>query len=338
MDQESLIRRLGLFARRHGWDGGFALLFAAGVALGGNAIVSGALAFGGGLLPGIEAQADDQPARVAQGVARLSMFGFAEPGRYAPAVLFPVTSHDLPNWLRPSEGLARALSVRDPVIAICMDDLGEDLAGTDHAMALPKEVAMSFLPYAETTPFLAQEAAAKGHDILVHMPMQALSSTNPGPMSLSVGAADLAMRAAWNIDRVPGAIGINNHEGSRFTADAASLAPVAKILAERRLFFFDSRTGPTSKVMEVAARYGVPSAERDIFLDDTISEEEVRHQLDLLVMVAKRQGAAIAIGHPHDVTLRLLKAWLAKDHGVTLVPLDEAMRLKASRGLTVAAR
>ena len=234
------------------------------------------------------------------------MFAFAAPGRYPPAVLFPVISHDLPGWLRPSEDLARAVSMRDaslnglppsylrPVIDICMDDLGEDLAGTDRAMALPQQVAMSFLPYAQTTPFLAQEAAAKGHDILAHVPMEALSSINPGPMTLSVGAPDIAVRAAWNIDRVPGAIGINNHEGSRFSQDAASLAPVAKILAARRLFFFDSRTGPSSKVM-----------------------------------VAKRQGAAIAIGHPHDVTLTVLAEWLKQNHGVTLVRLPEAMQRKA---------
>lgn len=252
MGPDSLIRRLGEFVRRHGWDGGFALLFAAGVCLGGSAIVSGAAAFGASLLPGMPAEASDQPSRVTEGVARLPMFDFAEAGRYGPAVLYPVTAHALPNWLRSKE--PPAAPVRDPVIAICIDDLGEDMAGTDRAMALPKQVAMSFLPYAETTPFLAQEAGAKGHDVLAHVPMQALSSINPGPMTLSVGAPDIAIRAAWNIDRVPGAIGINNHEGSRFTQDAASLAPVAKMLAARHLFFFDSRTGPSTRVADVAAR------------------------------------------------------------------------------------
>ena len=315
--------------RRHVWDGGFVLLFLGGVALGGNAILGGAAAFGAGLLPGMPAEASDQPARAGEGVARLPMFEFAEAGRYGPAVLYPVTTRALPSWLRASREMAKITSVRDPVIAICMDDLGEDLAGTDRAMALPKEVALSFLPYAETTPFLAQEAKAQEHDVLAHVPMQALSSINPGPMTLSVGAPDIAIRTEWNLDRVPGIIGINNHEGSRFTADAASLAPVMKLLSQRHLFFFDSRTGPATQVGAVAARYGVASGERDIFLDDTISEEEVRKQLDALVAVAKRQGVGIAIGHPHDVTLTVLAEWLKQNHGVTLVRLPEAMTRKA---------
>jgi hypothetical protein len=36
--------------------------------------------------------------------------------------------------------------------------------------------------------------------------------------------------------------------------------------------------------------------------------------------------------------LKLLAAWLAKDHGVTLVPLDEAIRLKNGIQTAVAAR
>ena len=61
-------------------------------------------------------------------------------------------------------------------------------------------------------------------------------------------------------------------------------------------------------------------------------------QLEMLAREARRSGVAIAIGHPHDATLRLLEDWLAHDHGVTLVPLDEAMRLKAGRETAVAAR
>jgi hypothetical protein len=340
MVRDSLIRRLGFFARRHGWDGGIALLFCAGLVFGGRAIVTGAVVFGSGLVPSMPAQASDQPAHAAQGVARLPMYGFAGPSRYAPAVLFPVTAHALPSWMRlgssehglgpaPNASLKRA----PPVIAIVMDDLGEDLAGTDRAMMLPKEVTLSFLPYADATPFLAQEAEAKGHDVLAHVPMQALSNTDPGPMTLSVGAPDIAARLQWHLARVPGLIGINNHEGSRFTQDAASLAPVVQILAQKKLFFLDSRTGAGTKVMAVAQSRGVTSGERDIFLDDTVTPDAVRQQLDALVAVARRRGAAIAIGHPHDVTLTVLAAWLAQNHGVTLVRLPEAMARKAQAAL-----
>jgi polysaccharide deacetylase 2 family uncharacterized protein YibQ len=135
---------------------------------------------------------------------------------------------------------------------------------------------------------------------------------------------------------VPGAVGVNNHEGSRFTAEEAGLVPVMARLWEKDLFFFDSRTGARSKGEGVAKDMGVMTAGRDIFLDD--DRDAVAVQLAALVRQAKRNGVAIAIGHPHDKTLTILKAWLAQDHGVTLVPLDQAMRLKAARRVTVAAR
>ena len=149
---------------------------------------------------------------------------------------------------------------------------------------------------------------------------------------------EITRRMGWNLARVPGLVGINNHEGSRFTADAAALEAVMASLRARHLFFFDSRTGPKSAVGHVARAAGVMTAARDVFLDDDPSPQAVSAELENLAREAKRNGVAIAIGHPHDVTLRLLKDWLAKDHGVTLVPLDEAMRLKAGRAIAVAAR
>jgi len=93
-----------------------------------------------------------------------------------------------------------------------------------------------------------------------------------------------------------------------------------------------------SYVRQAADHEGVMNAERDIFLDDDQSAMQVALQLEALAATARRTGVAIAIGHPHDTTLRLLAAWLPQDHGVTLVPLDEAMRLKRMRETAVAAR
>ncbi|HWY61587.1 MAG TPA: divergent polysaccharide deacetylase family protein [Rhizomicrobium sp.] len=348
MDWGSLIRRLMEGVRRRAWEGAAFLLFGAAMVAGYGSVLSGAVSFAGALTPGMAAEASDEP--VVAG-ASLPLTGFSAVPRYSPQILFPVTGHFFPAWMTVGRGsrlasmpvaaamtvTASTLPIPRPGIAICIDDLGEDLAGTDKAIALPREVAMSFLPYAEATPFLAQEAESKGHAVLAHVPMEALSRTNPGAMALQVGAPDNSERLAWNIFRVPGLVGINNHEGSRFTEDAASVALVARVLAEKKLFFFDSRTVPDSKVVSVARQYGVMSASRDIFLDNVVSEEAVRRQLDALAAEAKRNGVAIAIGHPHDATLKVVAAWLAENHGVELVPLPEAIRRK-SQGLTLEVR
>jgi polysaccharide deacetylase 2 family uncharacterized protein YibQ len=314
--------------------------------LGGGAALAGLPHFIDAAMPGMAAQASADDG-YAHGIARFALPQGFDQSHYAPQVLYPVAQTPFPQWLTEAMGAAhlarppqtQGVAAR-PVMAICIDDLGEDIAGTDKAMALPKEVAMSFLPYAETTPFLAEAAARRGHLILAHVPMQAMGPSDPGPMALKsdMTAAEIARRTTWNLSRVPGLAGINNHEGSRFTADANAFAPVAAALKARHLFFFDSRTGPQSKAGAVAAAYGVMTAGRDIFLDDDQSAANVNAQLEALAHEAKRTGIAIAIGHPHDVTLKLLAAWLAKDHGVTLVPLDEAIRLKSGRQTAIAAR
>src|SRR5262249_17867027 len=133
-----------------------------------------------------------------------------------------ITAKASPATLSAPEGLPPPTApVRDPKIAIVIDDLGGDLAHTDRALALPKAVTLSFLPYAEATPFLATEAAHGGHEVLVHMPMQAEGEHDPGPMALTVGLApaEIRDRLVAALGRVPAAVGINNHMGSRFTAD-----------------------------------------------------------------------------------------------------------------------
>jgi hypothetical protein len=91
-------------------------------------------------------------------------------------------------------------------------------------------------------------------------------------------------------------------------------------------------------VAQAAGAAGVRTAARDIFLDDDPRAPAVTAELEMLAREAKRNGVAIAIGHPHNVTLKLLAQWLSEDHGVSLVPLDEAIRLKAERAMSVAAR
>jgi polysaccharide deacetylase 2 family uncharacterized protein YibQ len=341
MNRESLIRRLPEIA--------FTLLFGGGLMLGGGAALAGIPRLLDAVTPGMAAQASVSQRSVGDGrIAphiRLALGdGFAE-SRFAPQVLYPVTTTPKPDWLVEAIRVVRtgpppALRGLRPVIAICIDDLGEDLAGTDKAMALPKDVALSFLPFADATPFLAEASAKRGHLVLAHVPMQALNGRDPGPMGLKPGmtADEIARRLGWNLARVPGLVGINNHEGSRFTADAGALAPVMATLRARHLFFFDSRTGPESAVASTARRAGVTTASRDIFLDDDQSPAAVSAALDMLAHEARRTGIAIAIGHPHDVTLKLLARWLAQDHGVTLVPIDEAIRLKAEQGPALAAR
>ena len=220
-----------------------------------------------------------------------------------------------------------------PAIAIVIDDLGADAVHTREAIALPREVALSFLPYPEDTPTLARDARRAGHEILVHVPMEAVGAHDPGPSALATGMApdEILRRLEWALSRVPGYAGINNHEGSRFTADRGGLALVMQRLSGRHVFFLDSRTTPDSQVLPVARVYGVASAARDVFLDDVATIDAVDQQLHALETRARAQGAAIAIGHPREITLDAVAYWAGHRPGLRLVPLSEAIRLKMQR-------
>ncbi len=337
-------------ARRHAGDGVLVALFVAALVAGGPSALSGLGRFAEAVTPNMAALASDKP--IWTGRQQLFLSGFSNSSSYSPQILFPVESHAVPDDLR--RGISPALdsavlppsrdaavsgeSSATPVIAICVDDLGPDLAATVRAVTLPKDVTLSFLPFAEATPGLALGAEHAGHEVLAHVPMEAMGSGDPGPMTLKVGAPDIAERLAWSLARVPGLAGINNHEGSKFSSDPASLMPVARILSARHLFFFDSRTIAGSQIVPVAHLFGVASAGRDVFLDNVLTDQAIEARLDELAAKARKSGVAIAIGHPHDMTLRLLAAWLAKDHGVRLVPVSEAIRLRTEHNSVMAAK
>jgi polysaccharide deacetylase 2 family uncharacterized protein YibQ len=320
-----------------GANAAFWLLLVAAIGIGGGRAVAGFPALLGILLPSAAAQASDAPQDPA---VHLRVEPPTGPSAFAPQILYPLVAHDFPDWLSARRADPASPPVRNPKVAIVIDDLGTDLAHTDRALTLPKPVTLSFLPYAEATPWLAAEALRGGHEILVHMPMQAEGDHNPGPLALTTALPpeEIRARLVAALARVPGAIGINNHMGSKFTADRAALIPVAEELAARHLFFFDSRTTAATQVVDVAHAFGVASTGRDVFLDDEQTADAVGAQLMELESRARAQGVAIAIGHPHDVTLAALAQWSAHAaaRGFILVPLSEAIRLKTERDARLA--
>jgi uncharacterized protein len=264
-------------------------------------------------------------------VARDTMSAQASVPLKAPAAHLPLQRADI--TLRPLRDREDAAFAGMPRVAIVIDDLGADVMHTRAAIGLPAATALAFLPYPESTPTLAREAGRSGHEILVHVPMQAIGTQDPGPMALSPSLPpdENVRRLDWAFARVPGFIGINNHEGSLFTSDRAALVPVIEHLTDRHVFFFDSLTTADSQVVSVAHAFGVASAARDVFLDDVLTIDAVDAQLRMLEGRARETGVAIAIGHPHEITLDAIAYWAAHESGFRLVPLSEAIRLKTER-------
>lgn len=201
---------------------------------------------------------------------------------------------------------------RLPRIAIVLDDLGLDEKSTRRAIALPRSITLSFLPYGRSSIGLAEEGLARGHEILVHIPMEPEGTADPGPNALlvSLPADEISRRLASQLDKFPGAIGFNNHMGSRFTADVRALLPVMREARARGLLFLDSRTTANTFAAKVADAAGATTVSRDIFLDYASGADGLLAQFDELEKTARMTGSAIAIGHPHALTLDMLETWV----------------------------
>ena len=222
---------------------------------------------------------------------------------------------------------ARAPVIDGPMIAIVIDDSGHDIARTKRLAAFSDGVlTLAFLPYVER--LAAQTAIAReaGHEILLHLPMEPLDpemDTGPNVLQIGLSPDTLDERLRWNLGRLDGYVGINNHMGSRFTADRPAMTHLMRTLHDRGLLFLDSRTTTATVGRETAAAADVPFLHRDVFLDNESTEAHVTAQLKQTEDVARRQGYAIAIGHPHTWTIAALEAWAAgaRERGFVLVPL-----------------
>ncbi len=226
-----------------------------------------------------------------------------------------------------------------PAIAIVIDDLGNDAARTNAAIALPANVTLSFLPYPKRTLELSRLAHSAGHEVIVHLPMQPTGNENPGEGALKVGlrSDELQQRLGWSLARVSEYDGVNNHMGSRFTTSRADLLPVMRELKARGLFFLDSRTTEKTQVERVAREVGVMTGSRDIFIDDDRSAVAIARQLALIEDFARKNGNVIAIGHPYPETLKALSTWTKtiKERGFRLAPLREVLRARETEAPAV---
>lgn len=230
-----------------------------------------------------------------------------------------------PAWRRHAVTVGN--EVGKPMIAIVIDDMGLDQRRSAAAMALPGPLTLAFMPYGRDLARQTAAARAAGHELIVHVAMQPLGTANdPGPNALMVElpAAEISRRLDWALASFDGYVGINNHMGSRFTTDRAGMDVVMAALKARGLLFLDSRTGQHSVGASTAAAHRVPYAARHIFLDNEISASEVSMQLAETERVARQTGVAVAIGHPHDVTIGVLKAWLPSlaEKNFVLMPIS----------------
>ncbi len=216
-------------------------------------------------------------------------------------------------------------------LAIVIDDMGRTMSSLDSILALEAPITIAVLPNLGRSEEVAIKAKDHGIEVLLHMPMEPLSSLNdPGKGAVFTTMTDeeVRIKVLKAVESVPGIVGINNHMGSKFTADADKMAVVLDVLKSKDLFFLDSRTTAKSVGVELARKHSVETIGRDLFLDNEEDQAYIEAQLRKAIARAKRKGRAVAIGHPYPETIRAISAVMGdiESEGVTIVSVSEFVR------------
>lgn len=221
---------------------------------------------------------------------------------------------------------ARTASAR---LAIVLDDAGYSEGVVELVSRLPLQVAVAVLPNAPAAAQVAQELRAQGRELLLHMPMEPEGNGGPGPgehaLEVGLDPAEVRQRLERALSVVGPVAGVNNHMGSRATSDPRLMAAFMEALKGRGLYFLDSRTTPASVAERAARNAGIRALRRDVFLDVVEDEGAVRSALAAAASLARTKGQAVAIGHVHPLTVRLLEAELPRLGDVRLVRPSELL-------------
>ena len=206
---------------------------------------------------------------------------------------------------------------RAPLLTIIIDDAGMDLDNAKQFLDLPVPVVLAVIPHLKHSSDIAALARERKRPFILHMPMEPLSypENDPGEGALFAGMSEYA--AINNLNRALnsalGASGVNNHMGSKATADPLLMRRVMEALKTRGLYFIDSRTTPKSVAAKEARAAGVAYATRDVFIDNDDDEGEIIANLNKGVALAAQRGEAIVIGHARRGTLAAMERWTRSD-------------------------
>ncbi|TYS70974.1 divergent polysaccharide deacetylase family protein [Sutcliffiella horikoshii] len=204
-------------------------------------------------------------------------------------------------------------------VAIVIDDFGNNMKGTEEILHLPVPLTVAVMPFLSTTKEDAELAHQLGHEVILHLPMEPLkgkrSWLGPGAITSNLSDEEIYKRVNDAIDSVPYAVGINNHMGSKITADKRIMKIILGICKERNLYYLDSKTTKKSVVSELATELGVPFLENELFFDEVYTTTHIVKQTNQLIKKTEVDDSIIAIGHVGIVgekTASVLKQYIPK--------------------------
>ncbi len=213
-------------------------------------------------------------------------------------------------------------------ISIIIDDLGYGIDRGRRLATLPHNIMFAVIPFTPYGSDIARLAHRHDKEIMLHAPMEPLGwSRWETGLTAAMGERELAAAMDKMLQDIPHVVGVNNHGGSKLTQDRARMNWVMRYLAQKRLYFVDSRTVSSSTAADAARQADVAHSSRDIFLDNKKDPVSIKRQLDKLRAIATAKGRAIAIGHPYPETISTLVEELPSFYrqGIELVSVSDLL-------------
>ncbi len=197
-------------------------------------------------------------------------------------------------------------------LAIVIDDFGYRPTEENKVLQMPAALSVAVLPDAPGARQMATKAHQSGHEVLIHLPMAPLSKQplEKNTLTPEMSSEEIARILRSAVSNVPYAVGLNNHMGSKMTSSLPGMQKVMQALNQYNFYFLDSMTIGNSQSVPAAKGTRVKVLKRRVFLDDSQDINAVRQQFTRAVKLAQRDGYAIAIGHPHPNTMRVLQQML----------------------------
>ena len=230
-----------------------------------------------------------------------------------------------------SQTVQSQTNLPEATLVLIIDDMGNGLTLGQRAINLPGAINYAFLPHRPHSKILAQNAHQQGKEILLHAPMSNLSekATGRGELSAIMNKQQFLQALRDDLQTVPHVSGVNNHMGSLLTQLQQPMDWLMAELKQQNLYFIDSRTTPLTVAEARAKNHQLPTTRRDIFLDNQLHSAAISEKFEQAISLARKQGLAVVIAHPHEETLDFLEQSIPTltARGIKLSLASQALKL-----------
>ena len=195
-------------------------------------------------------------------------------------------------------------------LAIIIDDFGYTGEPIGLFTAIDRPLTFAVLPYQSHTQEAAARGLAAGHQIILHLPLEPLSASEhqeKTAITTTMSDQDIRLTVTRALDNVPGAVGVNNHQGSKATADKRVVRSILNVVKSRGLFFIDSRTSAQTVAGDMAREMKIRSFDNELFLDHSSDVNSIKQQIRIAGRIAAKDGSAVVIGHARPNTALALR-------------------------------